>query len=49
MAYPNDFQPDSQAADLHQAYDELEKEALESLGMHYPVPAFDPAAISIPD
>ena len=32
VAYPNDFQPDSQAADLHQAYDELEKEALESLG-----------------
>lgn len=29
IAYPNDFQPDSQAAALHQAYGELEKEALE--------------------
>src|SRR5690606_116638 len=31
-AYPNDFQPDNQAAELHKAYGELEKEELESLG-----------------
>src|SRR5690606_11434266 len=29
VAYPNDFQPDAHAADLHDAYDALEKEALE--------------------
>jgi len=32
IAYPNDFQPDSQAAQLHQAYGDLEKEELEQLG-----------------
>ncbi|NLC35143.1 MAG: lysine--tRNA ligase, partial [Alcaligenaceae bacterium] len=32
IAYPNDFQPDSQAAALHQAYGELEKEELEHAG-----------------
>lgn len=32
IAYPNDFQPDSQAAALHAAYGTLEKEALEQAG-----------------
>lgn len=32
VAYPNDFQPDSQAADLHQEFGEKEKEELEQLG-----------------
>ncbi len=32
VAYPNNFQPDSQAAELHKAYGELEKEELETLG-----------------
>lgn len=31
-AYPNDFQPDSLAANLHAAYDELDKEALAEVG-----------------
>jgi len=31
-AYPNDFQPDAQAAELHHAYGELEKEELEQVG-----------------
>ncbi|MGB3287930.1 MAG: lysine--tRNA ligase [Burkholderiaceae bacterium] len=32
VAYPNDFRPDSQAAQLHQAYDEQDKEALAEIG-----------------
>lgn len=32
IAYPNDFRPDSRAAELHEAYDGLEKEELETLG-----------------
>src|SRR5690606_16963152 len=32
VAYPNDFRPDSGSADLHQAYDELDKEALADVG-----------------
>ena len=32
VAYPNDFRPDSQAAELHNAYDELDKEALAEIG-----------------
>jgi lysyl-tRNA synthetase class 2 len=32
VAYPNDFRPDSVSADLHQAYDELDKEALAEIG-----------------
>src|SRR5690606_37585115 len=32
VAYPNDFQPDSQAAALHQAYGDKEKEELEQIG-----------------
>ncbi len=30
IAYPNDFQPDARAAQLHQDYDELDKDALAS-------------------
>src|SRR5690606_10586453 len=37
VAYPNDFQPDSQAADLHQEFGEKEKEELEQLGKHVKV------------
>ncbi len=32
VAYPNDFRPDSVSADLHQAYDDLDKEALAQIG-----------------
>ncbi|MBB5216962.1 lysine--tRNA ligase [Parapusillimonas granuli] len=32
VAYPNDFQPDSKAADLHAAYGEQDKEALAAAG-----------------
>jgi lysyl-tRNA synthetase class 2 len=32
LAYPNDFTPDSSAAELHQAYDALDKEALAAIG-----------------
>lgn len=32
IAYPNDFQPDSKAAELHHAYGSLEKEDLEQVG-----------------
>ncbi|NYT86223.1 lysine--tRNA ligase [Pollutimonas harenae] len=32
VAYPNDFQPDSHAAALHAAYDELDKETLAEVG-----------------
>lgn len=32
VAYPNDFTPDSSAANLHAAYDSQEKQALEDLG-----------------
>jgi lysyl-tRNA synthetase class 2 len=32
VAYPNDFQPDSKAADLHTAYGSLDKEPLAELG-----------------
>lgn len=32
IAYPNDFQPDSRAAELHDAYGSLEKDELEQLG-----------------
>ena len=32
VAYPNDFQPDSQAGELHQAYGDKEKEDLEQIG-----------------
>jgi Lysyl-tRNA synthetase (class II) len=32
IAYPNDFQPDSRSAELHEAYGKLEKEELEQLG-----------------
>ncbi|UYO95205.1 lysine--tRNA ligase [Pollutimonas sp. M17] len=32
VAYPNDFRPDSLAADLHKAYDEQDKEALAEIG-----------------
>src|SRR3546814_2740718 len=32
VAYPNDFRPDSLSADLHNAYDEQDKEALAQIG-----------------
>ena len=32
VAYPNDFRPDSAAAELHASYDKLDKEALSLLG-----------------
>jgi lysyl-tRNA synthetase class 2 len=32
VAYPNDFRPDIQAAELHKAYDDLDKEALAEIG-----------------
>lgn len=32
IAYPNDFRPDSRAAELHETYDGMEKEELETLG-----------------
>lgn len=32
VAYPNDFRPDSVSADLHRAYDDLDKEALAEIG-----------------
>src|SRR5690606_4312389 len=32
VAYPNDFRPDSVSVDLHQAYDDLDKEALAEIG-----------------
>ena len=32
IAYPNDFRPDSQAAELHEAYAALDKEELEQVG-----------------
>src|SRR3546814_3720982 len=32
VAYPNDFRPDSLSADLHNAYDEQDKEALAPIG-----------------
>ncbi|NYT77041.1 lysine--tRNA ligase [Alcaligenaceae bacterium] len=31
-AFPNDFRPDTRSADLHAAYDELDKEALAAVG-----------------
>jgi lysyl-tRNA synthetase class 2 len=31
IAYPNDFQPDARAADLHASYDDIEKEELAAL------------------
>ncbi|HUH61097.1 MAG TPA: lysine--tRNA ligase [Candidimonas sp.] len=37
VAYPNDFRPDSVSADLHQAYDELDKEALAEISKHVKV------------
>ncbi len=37
LAYPNDFRPDSVSADLHEAYDALDQEAVAEAGRHVKV------------